>query len=118
MQQNGKHGWASCAITINGCARILSNPAYRGGLPLPQILERLQKATQAKAHQSLNQTASIADSTLFDFSKLLTGRQITDVYLLGLAVRNQCRLVTFDQRIDLSAVIGAKEKNLMTLRAV
>ena len=26
--RNRKHGWATCPITINGCIRVLSNPAY------------------------------------------------------------------------------------------
>lgn len=37
---------------------------------------------------------------------------ITDVYLLGLAVRNHGRLATFDRSIPLKAVLGANHANL------
>lgn len=39
-------------------------------------------------------------------------RQLTDVYLLALAVANQGRLVTFDQSVPLKAVIGAEPLHL------
>ena len=26
--RNRKYGWATCPVTINGCIRVLSNPAY------------------------------------------------------------------------------------------
>ena len=41
--------------------------------------------------------------------------QITDAYLLALAVHQQGALATFDQRVALSVVVGAKEKNLVLL---
>jgi predicted nucleic acid-binding protein len=47
--------------------------------------------------------------------KLLGHRQITDSYLLGLAVRHQCRFVTFDTRIDSGIVKGAGPHHWVTL---
>ena len=41
--------------------------------------------------------------------------QLTDLYLLALAVKNGGRLVSFDQRIPLSAVHGATAEHLVTL---
>ena len=37
------------------------------------------------------------------------------LYLLGLAVRHKGRLASFDQRIALSAVVGATPAHLVTL---
>jgi hypothetical protein len=42
-------------------------------------------------------------------------RQLTDLYLLGLAVKNKACLVSFDARIPLSAVRGASAKHLVML---
>jgi hypothetical protein len=28
LSRNGRFGWATCPMTINGCIRVLSNPAY------------------------------------------------------------------------------------------
>jgi hypothetical protein len=39
-------------------------------------------------------------------------RQLTDVYLLGLAVRHGGRLVTFDQSIPIASVRGATRASL------
>lgn len=44
-----------------------------------------------------------------------SAKQLTDLYLLGLAVKHQGCFVTFDQRIPLSAVQGAKPENLVVL---
>ena len=46
----------------------------------------------------------------------MTGhRQVTDLYLLALAVRNGGRFVTFDSRITLDAVPGAQARHLLVL---
>jgi uncharacterized protein len=44
-------------------------------------------------------------------------RQLTDVYLLALAVQHHGRLVTFDAKIPTSVVVGASAKHLVTLLA-
>ena len=42
-------------------------------------------------------------------------RQVTDVYLLALAVRHRGRFVSFDAGIPLAAVHGAERKHLVGL---
>lgn len=42
-------------------------------------------------------------------------RQITDSYLLGLAVRHQCRFAKFDARLNLHAVPGSTAEHLVIL---
>jgi hypothetical protein len=49
------------------------------------------------------------------WDRLLSGRHLTDVYLLALAVRNGGRLVTLGQGISLSAVPDARPEHLMIL---
>ena len=46
---------------------------------------------------------------------ILMLQQSTDLYLLGLAVKNKACLVSFDARIPLSAVRGASAKHLIKL---
>jgi predicted nucleic acid-binding protein len=41
--------------------------------------------------------------------------QLTDLYLLALAVKHAGRLVSFDRRIPLSAVQGARAEHLVIL---
>ena len=44
-------------------------------------------------------------------------RQLTDAYLLALAVANRGRLATFDSTISLRSVEGAKAQNLEIIAA-
>jgi predicted nucleic acid-binding protein len=50
-----------------------------------------------------------------DTSRVHGPRQLTDVYLLALAVAHKGRLVTFDAAIPLEAVGGAQRKHLVVL---
>lgn len=108
-------GWASCAITQNGCVRILSQPGYTNPLPLAQAAARLRQATQTEHHRFVPQSVSLLDEQLFDTGCLLGHRQLTDVYLLGLAVSHGLRLATFDAALPLRAVRGATADTLAIL---
>jgi hypothetical protein len=52
---------------------------------------------------------------VLDWSRVLGHRQVTDAYLLALAVRHEGRFVTFDRRIALEVVPGARAEHLVVL---
>ena len=52
---------------------------------------------------------------MLDWEKLLTGRQLTDIYLLALAVQHGGCLVTLDRGIPVQAVRGAVATHLVVL---
>ena len=52
-------------------------------------------------------SVSPLDESLFRLQAIMGYRQITDIYLLGLAIRHGGRLATFDRSIPLKAVVGA-----------
>ena len=110
-----KHGWASCPITQNGCIRIMSQAAYPGARPAAQIIERLRAAMEHSAHEFWPDDASILDPRVVDATRVHGARQVTDTYLLALAVKHGGRLATFDSGIALSAVKGAQANHLVTL---
>ena len=60
-------------------------------------------------------TVSILHADAVDRSRLHSAKQITDAYLLALAVAYQGRFVTFDRSIALRAVLGATEQHLVIL---
>ena len=66
-------------------------------------------------HEFWPDDITITDDQLFDHGFILGPNQITDVYLLGLAVKNGGRLVTFDRGLPLKAVRGAEPKHLVVL---
>jgi uncharacterized protein len=108
-------GWASCPLTQNGCIRILSQTAYPNRAPAAEVAARLAEATQHPAHHFWPDAVSLLSPGLMAWNKLLTGRHITDAYLLALAVKNQGMFVTLDQGIPLAAVQGAQARHLVVL---
>ena len=108
-------GWASCPLTQNGCLRIMSQPGYPGPQPLAVLLEMLRRSTSTRFHEFWNDDASILDAQRFHHARMHSHRQITDLYLLALAVKNGGRLASFDVHIPLTAVHGASQAHLVTL---
>ena len=52
---------------------------------------------------------------VFNWERLQGHQQVTDIYLLALAVAHGGRLVTFDQRIQPGVVKGCGPEHLVTL---
>jgi len=113
---NRKHGWATCPITINGCIRVLSNPAYPTVESTPaEVGRRLRIACSSVEHHFWEDSVSLLDDSLFRLPAIRGHQQITDAYLLGLAIRNHGRLATFDHNIPWKAIIGAIPGNLVLI---
>lgn len=115
LSQNIKHGWASCPITQNGCVRILAQPAYPNAVPAVEAAARLREAVRTVHHAFWADAVSLLDDALFNWSRLLGPRQVTDAYLLALAVRNKGRFVTFDTAVPLAAVPDATSRHLVVI---
>lgn len=101
-------GWASCPLTQNRCIRILSQPAYPGALPPAAVTQRLVIATATDWHAFWPDSISLLEGKPVDWSHILGSRQVTDVYLLALAVKYGGRLVALDWGVALSTVLGAR----------
>ena len=86
----------------------MSKPGYPfPGLTTDRVREILAEMTGAPGHIFWPDSLSILDKTRFR----LTGtgpKQLTDIYLLGLAVANGARLATFDRNIALDHVVGGR----------
>ena len=108
-------GWASCPLTQNGCVRIVSQPRYPNALGVAEAVARLQAAVSTPYHQFVPDDVSLLDDAVVDRRQLLGPRQLTDVYLLALAVAHGARLVTLDKSVSLAAVRGASEASLVVI---
>lgn len=108
-------GWASCAITENGFVRILSQPRYPSPVSPSQATALLSSACAAGDHIFWPCDLSVLDAQHVDHSRIHSGRQLTDAYLLALSVAHDGRLVTFDRKIPVSAVPGATAAHLTVL---
>ena len=58
---------------------------------------------------------SLLDERLIERSRVLGPKQLTDIYLLALAVKHDGRLVTFDRAIPIAAVRGAQARHLVVI---
>lgn len=117
LSKHLKAGWASCPLTQNGCIRILSQPAYPNHAPAAEVAVRLAEAASHPAHRFWPDSASLLSPGLMDWKRLLSGRHITDAYLLALAVKNKGTFVTLDHGVPLAAVAGAQAKHLAVIAA-
>jgi uncharacterized protein len=115
FEANISTGWASCPLTQNGCLRIMSQPGYSQAQPLGLLISMLQRSTTSSFHETWSDDISLLNPKHFKHDHMHSHSQLTDLYLLGLAVKNGGRLVSFDRRIPLSAVIGAQSESLVVL---
>ena len=115
LAANVSRGWAACPLTQNGCVRILSLPSYRNAQAPSAVADRLGQATGNKSHEFWPDSVSVVEKGRLHWDRVLSSRQITDVYLLALAVARGGRLVTLDRSIAIEAVPGAVAKHLLVL---
>jgi hypothetical protein len=109
-------GWATCPLTENGFARVLSNPAYPGnGTTLEDAVRRLERFRGSGDHTFWPDSVSLCDASRFDLRHVGGWRQVTDAYLLALAVAHDGRLATLDRGIALESVAGASRSNLLVI---
>ena len=66
-------------------------------------------------HEFWPDSVSLRDDSAVDFTRVHGHNQITDLYLLALAVKRDGALITLDQNILLHAVHGATAAHLRVL---
>jgi len=115
FSSHAKNRWSSCPITQNGCVRVMSHPGYPTPVPAKPAVARLCEAVRDRTHEFWPDDLSIVDGRTLDASRIHGPRQITDMYLLSLAVKRSGCFVTFDNRVAIEAVRGARRQNLLTL---
>jgi len=92
--------WATCPFTQVGFVRVSSNPRVFREAPSPgKAVEVLEANLRHPRHRFWEDDVSFAEAVA-PFVDLLTGhQQVTDAYLLGLAMRRGGILATFDTGI-------------------
>ncbi len=93
----------------------MSNSGYPNPLPVQAVVQRLAAACRQNIHEFWPDDVSLLDAKVVDSTCIHGPRQLTDIYLLALAVKHQGTLVTFDGGIPLAAVRKAAKQNLSIL---
>ena len=108
---------ATCALTENGVLRVLNLPGYSsyGPAGFEAVRTQLAQLCQDMDHEFWPCDVTLKDDSKIDWSRVMGHNQITDVYLLALAVAHDGTLATLDHRVAISAVRGAQAKHLQLL---
>jgi uncharacterized protein len=115
LEREAASGWASCPLTENGCVRVMSQSRYPSPVPTGEVIKRLQDAAATSYHEFWADDLSILDQNVVNHTRIHGPKQVTDVYLLALAVKRNGRFVTFDGSVPLSAVLHAKKEHLTVI---
>src|ERR1700712_3619442 len=107
--RTGSASWATCPITENGVIRIIGHPKYPNSAGSPAAAAPIVSRLRAlPGHRFWNDDLSIVGSELIDVAQIATPGQVTDAYLLALAVANGGQLATFDRRLATKSVRRGK----------
>ena len=102
---DGGQSWATCPITENGILRIVGNARYPNSPGSPAAVAGLLARLKTHAgHVFWPDNISLLDASKIDAGRLLTHAQITDSYLLALAVAHRGMVATLDRRLTTTAV--------------
>jgi toxin-antitoxin system PIN domain toxin len=100
FSRHSRAGWATCPFTQAGFVRILSNPLFSPhALTLSNALAVLQSNVNLPSHQFWPANISVLQATEKVGHPLAGHRQVTDAYLLGLAIHQKGRFATLDRAI-------------------
>lgn len=116
---NAKTGWATCALTQAGFIRISAQKSFRhSDRPIADIADGLDKATAGSSHRFLK-----IDFPFKTVRETCTGgvvghRQITDAYLLTLAIKNKAKFISLDAGVrQLLATELERKRHLVILHS-
>ncbi len=110
FKPTGSEDWATCPTTENGLLRIMGNVRYPTGPGSPAAVASILAGMRVLPnHRFWPEDFSLIGSDLVDLSLIRTSAQMTDTWLLALAVRNGGKLATFDRRLVTTAVKGGSQ---------
>jgi len=102
--------WATCALTENAVLRIVGHPKYPNSAGSPAAVAPIVAGLRGlPGHEFWGEELSLVGSPMVDMRAIETSGQVTDTYLLALAVARGGGLVTFDRRLSVRAVKGGRE---------
>ncbi len=109
FEDEGRAAWATCPLTENGVIRIVGHPKYPGAPGSPATVAAIVAELRTLAgHVFWPDDISLVGTAHIDARQILTSGQVTDSYLLALAVAHEGRLATFDRRLSTTAVKGGR----------
>jgi toxin-antitoxin system PIN domain toxin len=110
--RNARQGWATCPFTQAAFVRIISNPAFSADAVTPQeAISVLNSNLAHRFHRFWKADVPFAQAVEGFRDTLVGHQQVTDAYLLGLAIHNNGKLATLDRAVLALLPPGAAERD-------
>lgn len=108
---------ATCPLVENGMVRVLNLPGYskHGPVGFEIVASKLAEICAAVDHVFWPDDVSLRTPGMVKWPRVLGHDQITDLYLMALAVVHDGCLVTLDHRITTTTIFGAANRHLHRL---
>jgi toxin-antitoxin system PIN domain toxin len=112
FRAHARDGWATCAFTQAAFVRVIAQPAFSGqAIGIGEIVELLLRNTSHPKHRLVPLDFGFEQVIGRCTGGLLGHRQVTDAWLLALAIRHGMKLLTFDSGVA-QLLASAKERQL------
>lgn len=109
FDEAGRHEWATCPLTENGVIRIVGHVRYPNSPGSPAEAAKLvARLREHPGHRFWPDDISLVEADRVDAGMLSASHQVTDSYLLALAVAHGGQLATFDRKLSARAVRGGQ----------
>lgn len=106
----GHHAWATCPLTENGVLRIVGHARYPNSPGTPAaVAELIAILRSLDGHEFWPDDVTLFDSQRIDSARLLDSGQVTDTYLLALAVAHGGKFATFVRHLVTNAVVNGSQ---------
>jgi uncharacterized protein len=100
LARHAREGWATCPLTESAFVRIISNPAFSpNALTVAHALDLLRANLGHPSHRFWEDDIPLVESVEPFDDRLVGHQQVSDAYLLGLAIHKRGRLATLDRAI-------------------
>jgi toxin-antitoxin system PIN domain toxin len=100
LAKHSNKGWATCSFTQAAFVRIVSNPVFSPDAVTPdEAMTLLSANLQHPAHVFWKGDIPFVDAVKAFRRGIVGHRQVTDAFLLGLAIHNKGRLATLDRGV-------------------
>ncbi len=100
FSHQSEQGWATCPFTQAAFVRIVTNPGFsRDALTVQQALKLLHTSLRHPAHRFWPDELGLIEALQPFIGRLAGHQQVTDAYLLGLAIHRKGKLATLDRSV-------------------
>jgi hypothetical protein len=100
FSRRARQGWATCPFTQAAFVRLVSNPAFSRDAVTPQEAIALLSANlKHRYHRFWSDDISFGEAVELFQGRLMGHRQVSDAYLLGLAIHKKGELATLDRGV-------------------